>query len=177
MDVYDFLTITVAILALVVSVTAVWYNAVQTKKTGEALVLQQQIARGNLIEHFTTRFFELLKEGDLHARIDEEQWAYQYWSLLATEFYFFHHGVLPPFMYSLWMIDLAKLYRGENGEHIWDSHSNYLDTYSINYSLMMEFFEKIRELALGSDDDTARNMAISEFVFDWIKANERHVLA
>jgi hypothetical protein len=129
--------------------------------------------------HFTDRFFELLKVGNvdeteasLHRKIlNDSAWAYQFWSLHATEFYFFHNGVLPDFMYSLWMVDLAKMYASDDGEKIWKSHSEYLSTYSSHYDDMCDFFEELYKFARSQMTEGERNENIADFVHTWREKN------
>jgi hypothetical protein len=146
-------------------------NIFQAQKTAEHLLLDQQLARGNAVVCFTGRFFDLLKEGkgkELSEDIQDPNWAYQFWSLHATEFFFFQHGMLPTFMYILWMIDLGELYSGSGGQAVYQSHSNYLQTYSVNYHEMTKFFESIHNLATISDQKS-RNTEIWNYVDGWIK--------
>lgn len=176
MTIFESVSIIVAVFALLISASAVYYNSLQTKKATEALQLQQNLSRGDAVMHFTSRFFNLLEQGEPLKKIDDPDWAYQFWSLQATEFYFFHHGILPAFMYSLWMIDLAKLYSCANGQAIRDSHKSYLDTYSLNYSGMIGFFNQIYEIARTSGDDNLRNKEIANFIESWIVENSKNKL-
>jgi hypothetical protein len=151
-------------------------NIVQAEKTAEHLVLDQQLARGNAVMHFTSRFFDLLKEGEgkeLTEKIKYPNWAYQYWSLHGTEFFFFQNGILPTFMYTLWMIDLGKLYSGSNGEEVYKSHRDYLLTYSFNYPDMIEFFNRIHDFAKEHTDEKQRNNQIWNHVETWIKHHKK----
>ncbi len=173
----ELISIIVATAALLVSVVAVLFSGIQTKRATEALLLDQQLSRGNAVIHFTSRFFDLLQNGDPFKKIENPDWSYQFWSLHATEFYFFHHGMLPIFMYSLWIIDLAKLYCGNNGQNIRASHKDYLNTYSLNYSEMIEFFNKIYELAKTCGDDNLRNKEVAKFVASWITENKKNIFA
>ena len=172
MTIYEKITVCISISALLVTCIVVYYNAIQIKKSSEAILMQRQVFRGNTIENFSNRFFELLKQGRLHDKINDPDWAYQFWSLLATEFYFYHHCILPEFMYSLWMIDLAKLYYEENGTSIRKSHTNYLDTYSFQYTKMTDFFDMIHQISQKYSHEKARNENVSKFVKDWINENK-----
>ncbi len=131
MNTYELISVVAAVIAVVFSAVALFFNGIQTKRATQAQTLNQQLMRGDAVMHFTSRFFDLMKNGEPVKRFQDADWAYQFWSLHATEFYFFQHSVLPVFMYSLWMIDLAKLYCGAEGEKARSSHVQYLNTYSI----------------------------------------------
>jgi hypothetical protein len=180
----------IAMIGLVVATVALIFNGIQTnrsarllqlnieesKRSGERLLLDQQLARGNAVIHFTGRFFDLLKESTQKELLDmltDENWAYQFWSLHATEFFFFQHGILPTFMYSLWMIDLAKVYCCPNGEAIRKSHIKYLQTYSFNYQPMIEFFTAIQNTAIQHLDENLRNREVGDYVEKWIEKNKK----
>jgi hypothetical protein len=159
-----------------VSISAVFYSARQTGLAVSALQLNQQVSRAQSVIHFTNRFFDLVEKGEPCNRFNDQNWIYQFWSLHATEFYFFHHGIIPTFMYSLWMIDLAALYDCSNGPAIRETHKNYLESYSLNYIEMIEFYHSIYEIARDCDDVILRNRKVSRFVMDWIGKNKGEIL-
>jgi hypothetical protein len=173
---FELLSSVIAIVAVAMSIAAVVYNGVQVKQAAKAILLQQQIERGNAVMHFTERYFELVKEGDTFKKFNDETWSYQFWSLHATEFYFFHHGILPEFMYSLWIIDLANLYSQNSQVSIRASHTDYLQAYSSNYPEMIEFYSRINEIAKHDDDVNLRNNDVAVFVNNWISKNKRELL-
>lgn len=151
-------------------------NILQAERTAESILLDQQLARGNAVTYFTGRFFDLLKDGkgaELQEIINDPNWAYHFWSLQATEFYFFQHGMLPLFMYGLWMIDLAKVYSDPNGEAIYRLHTKYLQTYSFNYPDMIEFFGEIYDLARKHSDENLRNRQVWSYIEKWLKDHKR----
>ena len=138
--------------------------------------LDQQLARGNAVIHFTSRFFDLLRGSmakELLEMLSDENWAYQFWSLHSTEFFFFQHGILPTFMYSLWMIDLSKVYSSPNGDAIRKSHVKYLQAYSFNYPAMIEFFDGIQNIATKHPDENLRNRQVWNYVETWIKEHRK----
>lgn len=178
MTTYETISVTAAIVALLISAIALFFNGVKTRESTKALVLDQQLARGNAVMHFTSRFFDLLKEGEPVSKFSDTDWAYQFWSLHSTEFYFFQHGMLPAFMYTLWMIDLAKLYCKEaHGAKIRKSHTDHLETYSFNYPDMIEFFNEIYERAKSCDNENMRNRRIAEYVTPWIAEHRKSIVA
>lgn len=136
----------------------------------------QQFARSNAVIHFTSRFFDLIKDGEPTQKFADPSWAHQFWSLQATEFYFFHHGMLPAFMYELWMIELAKMYSGPNGQQIITSHINFLDSYSFNYPDMIDFYNQLQETAKANADGNLRNRKVAEFVKTWCTAHTKSLL-
>jgi hypothetical protein len=174
---FELLSITIAIVALILSAATVVYTHIQTKRAKEAVVFQQQIARGDAVMHFTDRFFDLLRTGEPLRQISDPDWAYQFWSLQASEFYFFHHGLLPPFMYSLWMIDLAELYSGIDGQKVRETHVKYLKEYSLHYHEMTSFYSELYKLAKDYSDNATRNRKVAEFVTIWITQNRRVALS
>ena len=133
----------------------------------QASRMARTVARGNAVMNFTNRYFDLVKDGDPKDMLGDPKWDYQYWSLHATEFYFFDHGMLPTFMYSLWMIELAALYIGPGGQLIRDSHSDHLRRYSASYSQMLEFFNDLYEEARRYSDHNLRNKAVAKLVGHW----------
>lgn len=176
MSKYEIISVVSAIGALLVSAIAVFFNAVQTKKLTESNLMQQQLARGNAVIHFTGRFFDLIAVGEPLKKFSDPDWAYQFWSLQATEFYFFHHGILPTFMYTLWMIELAKMYAGPYGKEIRGSHVNFLNCYSSNYPHMIDFYNQLCEIAKANEDENLRNRKVSEFVTNWCVEYRRSLL-
>jgi hypothetical protein len=170
---------TLAVLALVVSVFTVWYIARQVEQATEAYRFTQQVEKGTAVIHFTAQFSELLEAGDPLQQFvpptspEKVAWQNRYWSLLGTEFYFFHHGLLPEFMFSLWVANLAELYRSEHGSGAWESHRRFMEAYSVEYPEMLEFFAEVHLLAETTGDNLAMRQAVSARVRDWIAANRR----
>ncbi len=176
MTLYEFLSFVVAIVAVVISIIAVFYNGVQIKQATKAILLQQQISRGDAVMHFTDRYFELVKNGEPSKKFNDENWEYQFWSLHSTEFYFFHQGILPVFMYSLWMIDLANLYSQNGDSKIRSSHEKHLKTYSFNYPEMIAFYTEIHRIVKDFNDENLRNKKVAEFVEKWTEINKEELL-
>jgi hypothetical protein len=176
MEYIELLSLTISLVALAVS-GYLTYEA--NKKADQSILLSQQTTKFDAVMHFTDRFFELLKVGkvdetdaSLHRKIlNDSTWAYQFWSLHATEFYFFHNRVLPEFMYSLWMVDLAEMYASEQGEQIWKSHLKYLSNYSMHYEKMCEFYEQLYGLAKSARSQDEKNKSIADFVHTWREKN------
>ena len=54
---FELLSVTIAIFAIAVAGATAIYTRTQAKRATEALALQQQIARGDAVMHFTDRFF------------------------------------------------------------------------------------------------------------------------
>jgi hypothetical protein len=122
------------------------------------------------IIHFTSRYLDLAKDGE---RFDDEDWLAQYWGLLATEFYFFENGWLPPFMFQLWMIELVS--RGyDSSPEIWASHERHLERfYAVNYERMYKFFWGLHQLSQDQFTKTAeRNRAIDDYTARCISAQD-----
>lgn len=173
----ELISLSAAIAALLISAIGLVFNGIQTIKAVESNSISQQLERGHAVTHFTTRFFDLIKDGGPEERLGDVHWATQYWSLQATEFYFFHHCMLPTFMYALWMIELAKLYSGPDGGGVHDSQMQYMRTYSITYPEMWAFFAELFELARArKDDEITRNRVVGEFVNSWHAAHKRKKL-
>jgi hypothetical protein len=154
-----------ALIALVVSAMALVFNSIQTRNAIKALSMTQTLARGNAVFHFTNRYFDLVRDGDPAQMLDDAKWSYQYWSLHATEFYFFHHGMLPSFMYSLWMFELAGVYRSK--QHTREAHSEHLRIFSAGYPEMVEFFNDLYDTARRCEDDILRNREVAKLVGTW----------
>lgn len=126
----------------------------------------RQIGHGQAVIHFSSRYFDLMNRGP---RFDDAQWTYQFWNLHSTEFYFFHMGWLPEFMYELWMVELASTYSSQG--QAWTSHEKYLNCYSNNYPEMLDFFQKVHELATRHGGDGSHPSAeVQAFVKSWRKA-------
>lgn len=64
MTTYEINSVTGAIFAVLVSSIAILFNAIQTKRLTEANLMEQQFARSNAVVHFTSRFFDLIKDGE-----------------------------------------------------------------------------------------------------------------
>jgi hypothetical protein len=114
MSPFEMISVIVGLIALLISAGALVFNGIQIRQASMGLNANQQLERGTAVLHFTSRFFDLVKEGRPEANLANPKWAYEFWSLHTSEFYFFHHGILPVFMYTLWMMDLV-LFRGKWG--------------------------------------------------------------
>jgi ABC-type multidrug transport system fused ATPase/permease subunit len=176
MTTYEIISVVSAICALLVSAVAIFFNAIQTRRLTEANLMEQQFARSGAVIHFTSRFFDLIKDGEPINKFADPIWAQQFWSLQATEFYFFHHGMLPAFMYELWMIELAKMYSGPSGQQIMQSHIEFLDSYSFNYPDMVDFYNQLYETAKANADGNLRNRKVAQFVKTWCSAHKKSLL-
>jgi hypothetical protein len=172
MTTYEVISVVVSIAALVVATIAVFFNGVQTRKATRALLLEQQLARGNAAMHFAGSFLDLFKDSGakgVSEIVQDSNTAYRFWSLQDTEFFFFQHRMLPTFMYALWMVDLARVYAGTSGEEVYKSHTDHLRVYSSNYPDMIEFFNSIYNLAREHPDENLRNKQVWDYVETWIE--------
>jgi hypothetical protein len=170
MEPAEFLTTAAACGALLVSAVSAAFaarSARETRRQADVAELAtehaQQSGVGAIVIHFTSRFFELMKDGP---RFDDPAWTYQYWSLQATEFYFFDNGWLPSFLYELWMVEMVTGYR--SFPETKDSHRHYLDRYAANYPSIVSFFAHLADIATTDfDSERDRNLAVSELVSSW----------
>jgi hypothetical protein len=95
-----------------------------------------------------------------------KDWAYQYWSLQATEFYFFDNNWLPQFMYELWMVELVHTYRAYPPSR--PSHQRYVTRYALSYPEMTTFFDGLHQISKREfTDDVVRHKAINSYVAHW----------
>ena len=176
MEYVELLSLIISILALAVSG---YLTHEANKKADQSIQLSQQTTKFDAVMHFTNRFMELLKTGNYAETaipitdriVADKGWADQYWSLHATEFYFFDNGVLPEFMYSLWMVELAELYASSEGEKIRDSHCTYLRVYSSNYERMCKFYSELYKLARFPKSQGEKDKSIAVFVHTWRAKN------
>jgi hypothetical protein len=123
----------------------------------------QQTAQSAAVIHFTNRFFDLMGNG---AKFEDADWAYQYWSLHATEFYFFDKNWLPLFMYELWMVELVSTYRTHPLSK--SSHQRHVARYALNYPEMASFFNELARISEREfRDDKARHEAITCYIVAW----------
>ena len=177
MTTFELVSAFIALSAFITSCIAVLFNGVQTKKAVEAINLQQKLsASAYIVDDLIRRFYDLLKEGELHEKVIEPEWSHKYWNLLTTEFYFFQHGILPTFIVSLWMTDLANIYSGKNGKEIRKSHIDFLENNSFQYKKMLSFYEKIYNIAeKESNSNSERNRKIIEFTSSWISKNKENI--
>jgi hypothetical protein len=157
-----------ALLASFVSVVLAARSAREARRQADvaerATEHAQQSGVGAIVIHFTSRFFELMKGGP---RFDDPDWTYQYWSLQATEFYFFDNGWLPSFLYEIWMVEMVTGYRSFPGTK--DSH-HYLERYAANYPSIVRFFAHLADIATTDfDSERDRNLAVSSLVSSWRK--------
>lgn len=172
-----FFSVSAIVLSALFSLGAIWYSREQVKKANQSVKQSQHLAKFDTVMHFTDRFFDLLRDGKyadvdmpLHLKVTaDKRWANQFWSLHATEFYFYHHRLLPEFMYSLWMVELAKMYRDSKGDEVWKLHKEYLNTYSLNYQEMCDFYETIHMFSKSEIPEDERNKKIREYVIKWLE--------
>jgi len=136
----------------------------QADVAAEQSRMSAQTSQSVNVTHFTSRFFDLIRDG---MRFSSPEWTYQYWSLHATEFYFFHNGWLPRFIYQLWMVELVNRVLRNNPE-VCAAHLEYLDLYSVSYGEMREFFGGLHEIARREHESVqARNAEITAYVGSW----------
>jgi hypothetical protein len=166
-------------LAIIISaigvIAAIIFQTIQTIRSIQTQKMQREMIRAQVLMNFSTRFYEIVKNGSLRLKIEDEQWAYQYWSLLSTEFYFFHHKIIPSDIYALWMTDLAKLY--VQSEKTRQMHEEYLGTYSYNYANMVIFFKEINDIAKTDGEENSQHSKIFEFVKGWQNKNKSSILS
>ena len=116
MNSFEAISITTATLAVIFSGIAIFFQGSQTRRMSKSLELDQQNSLGNATIHFTSRFMDLVRDGKAIEKIDDPDWSYRFWTLISTEFYFFHHQMLPHFMFKLWMYDLCELTVKKEGQ-------------------------------------------------------------
>jgi hypothetical protein len=155
----------VAGVSCVISFWALRVSRNQAELAADANDHAKQIGHGQAVIHFSSRYFDLMNRGP---RFDDAQWTYQFWSLHSTEFYFFHMGWLPEFMYELWMVELSSIYRIYG---VWASHEKYLNHYSTNYPEMYDFFQEICDLGSRQGEDIPVSGEVQAFVTGWRKAH------
>jgi hypothetical protein len=73
-------------------------------------------------------------------------------------------------MYALWMLDMADLYSTK--PLAWESHQNFLTSYSVLYPEMNEFFSKLQEIS-KTEAQKERHGKVRDYVMDWIEHNQR----
>lgn len=173
------LEIIIAALAFAVSLPTAFATYIQAKKTEEALDQQQNFSQANAILHFTQEYFSLVQQyGEPSAAaMQNDQWTQKYWALQSTEFYFFHHGVIPKMMYALWMVDMVDMYAMLPGA--WESHKVFLKRYQL-YDDMRDFFTGIHQIAEKFNDEDERYKRHNEvhtYVFQWIDDNQASTLS
>lgn len=136
----------------------------QADAVSHANVYAEQLGQSQAVIHFTGRFFDLMRQT---ANFADPQWSYQFWSLHATEFYFFDNGWIPRFMYALWTAELASVYCDD--QDAWPSHEKYLERYSTMYPEMYDFFLHLRRIADANPSNMpSRNRQIQKFLEDWM---------
>jgi hypothetical protein len=167
MSKYEFISILVGALAVTVSAIAMAFVGIQARRASQTFRFTQQIERSEAVAHFTGQFLSLLSGGDPAKLILNADWAYRFWSLQSTEFYFFHHGILPKFIYTLWMVDLASLYSGPSGRRALETHEEFLRAYAVNYPAMVDFFKGVRAIACAGSDPSQQSAQIAGYVESW----------
>ena len=168
---YEIVSISIALLAFVVAICGLLFHSLQVKKATKANLISQQIERGNAIMHFSNRYHEITKDHVISEKFDDAIWCFNYWGLLAIEFYFFHYSVIPHFIFSLWMLELSDHFASEKKEIIKKSQTQFLSTYSTVYPEMIQFFRRIYEIASTDDYSSSRHKSIARFVEEWKAEN------
>lgn len=145
---------------------------VQADAASHANVHAEQLGQSQAVIHFTGRFFDLMRQA---ADFNDAQWSYQFWSLHATEYYFFDNRWIPRFMYALWMAELASVYCDD--KDAWPSHEKYLERYSTMYPEMYDFFLRLREIAANNPTNMpSRNRQIKNYLEEWMTRDAAHRL-
>lgn len=160
-----------SVLVSMASAGFTYRSAKEAKRQGDvaerAVSHAQQAAQSAAVIHFTDRFFDLMRSGP---NFENKDWAYQYWSLQATEFYFFDNNWLPQFMYELWMVELVHTYRTYPPSRA--SHQKYVTRYALSYPEMTTFFDGLRQISRREfSGDVVRHKAITDYVAYW---KDRH---
>jgi len=135
----------------------------QSDVAEQAVLDAQQTAQSAAVIHFTNRYFDLMGNGP---KFEDPDWTSEYWSLHATEFYFFDNNWIPRFMYELWMVELVFTYRIHPLSR--SSHQHYVKRYALNYPDMATFFNELVRISEAEfSDDVARQVAITNYVAHW----------
>lgn len=169
--------IIVAFLAFLVSIPTAFATLLQARKTEESLEQQQGLFQANTLLHFTQAYFQIM---DDHGYPDAELLADKirrdkYWAVHSSEFYFFHHGVIPQLMYALWMVDMADFYF--NYPEAWSFHKQFLEHYKELYPEMKDFFNGIYNISKIQEEQEIRHRKVDEFVQKWIHENKRDTMS
>lgn len=172
----ELLSILISFLALIVSIYVVYHMKIQIVKQNEALVLQNRLGQLSSIEFFSNSFKEILKDCDrgLVSSLENEQFAKNYWSLLSNEYYAFHYGVIPKFLFSLWIVDLLRIYKSKNGVKIREFHKNHLKVYNLVYQEMCLFFQevyKISQMEIDEDLQHKKILALVDLEYTKVKGS------
>jgi hypothetical protein len=175
MSQYEFISILVGLVAVSVSAFAMIFTGVQARRASQALLFAEQIEKGEAVAHFSGQFLQLIADGEPGTMVSNDLWAYRYWSLQSTEFYFFHHRILPPFIYTLWMADLAVLYAGSSGPTAIRTQRAFLKPYEECYPQMIRFFEGLQTIAAEETEVLNRNSRIAAYVQGWVRDNARNI--
>lgn len=138
--------------------------------TEKAIKQNFAFEQAETVRYFTQEYFRLVERNGKPTpeQFEDEIWTYGYWSLLNTEFYFFHVEVIPFHMFTLWMADLADLYT--KTPKAWQSHIKFLGFYNDLYPEMREFFKKINEFS-KIEGQSEKHRKMLEFVSEWITQN------
>lgn len=159
-------SVVIALVALRYSRAAVRATLDQASAATSANQFAKQVGQSEAVIHFTGRFFDLMNDGP---KFGDTKWEYHFWSLLATEFYFFENSWVPDFMFQLWMVELTSMYYRVQ---VRESHRSYLRHYSGNYGRMCDFFSDLQDIAQRSNDDAAtRHRKVAEIVDKWEKTH------
>jgi hypothetical protein len=160
-----------AIIAIFVSAYSAYVTYEQAKHAKASLRQNEDFSRANVVIHYMEAYQEFVATNDgipNPMQFNDAKWAGTYWSLHSAEFYFFHHGVIPPEIYTLWMIDVVEMYTADS---VWKSHERYLESYEILYPEMRYFFSGVREKSkINNIED--RHHAVKSFIDHWIELNK-----
>lgn len=144
------------------------------RQTVTASVLVQasaQAEESRAVMFFTDHFLELCRGRDPGELISDKEWADRYWNLLGTEFYFFQTGVVPEFIFSIWMTFLADLYVVDDGLTAWKSHEAYLDIYAERYQGLYDFYTELHQASISIPHPTIRANEVAAVVSRWSANN------
>jgi len=149
------LSTSVAVFAVVVSVVSTVTSWLATKESRRQTELAESAAQVSTVIHFTSRFLDLVDGG---MNFTDDTWAMKYWRLQATEFYFFLHNWLPPFIYEIWISELADAYQSD--PLVWETHDRYLTKYAANNPGMRTFFQTVAGLGTATPEREATIRAL-----------------
>jgi purine-cytosine permease-like protein len=167
----------IALLASVVAVVIARAQAGSTRWQAVGTLQQAATAYAATITSFVSRFVRLIEREDPNTVFTtpagKDRWIYEFWDLIAQEFYFFHHRMLPVDMFGYWMGALSELYAGNDA--VYRSHKMFLASYVHTYPKMGEFFERISNLAENNLNPAERNRRVQDFVSEWIKVHRENI--
>jgi len=162
----------VAVATPIVAAIGVVVALLQLPRLLRSVGISQEANTISTVSHCAQRYHDIMREindaqyGVKRGDFKPGSWWYRYCDLQTEQFTFFQKGLLDPYVYELWMGELATSYpkAPKTGvETLATAHKRYLDETLRKDDALHRFFSKLQAIA-HEEDVQARNDQVHELI-------------